>query len=312
MADKLLDKFADDTISGLKRFFAHRINNGEDPTTCMQMFLNFLESNKDKNPQLFKKIASRIDSSFFASVVKVNQIASPDDLITAYDNLVNRLLEINPQMPYKADYERQRASIEKNKRQIKEKLRKEKEEKKRIVDNEYRKLLSERKKEYKSGNNLRIGVAVCFILFVVLLPVILLHVPGSDDDTRMMFVVVGMAVGAIWGALISRRMKDVGVFVGAIGGFVLGTAVGTISGIICIDLLLPPYFFVVCWPVLGIVLAIIYRSKVAAIRLSLEERSAYDTSLANIEQHFSDKEKNEIAQSTVRILATDDTTLDLD
>ena len=304
MAEKLLDKVADDFVSGLKGFFTHRINNGEDPTTCMQMFLNFLESNKEKNTQFFKKIASRIDANFFAPLKKVSQIASPDDFIATYRNLVNRLLEIDPQMPYKADYERQKASIEDNKRLIEERLGKEKEKKKKIVDNEYRKLLSERKKEYKKsggGRGLRIGIAVCFMLFVVLLPVILLHVPGSDN-THMMFVVVGIAVGAICGALISRRMKGVGLLMGAFLGFVLGTAVGAVLG--AMYRLFPPYF-VVFWLVSGIILAAVYGFKVAALRLSPDESSAYNTSLDNIEKHFSDKEKYEIAQLTVKILTMD-------
>lgn len=306
MAEELLDELADGIVSGLKWSFTHRINNGEDPTTCMEMFLNFLDSNKEKNPQLFKKIASRIASSFFAPFRRVNQIPSPDNFIAAYHNLVNKLIEINPQMPYRADYEKQKASIEDNKKLIKERLGKEKEEKKKIVDNEYRKLLSEREKEYKksgSGEGLRIGFIVCFVLFfLVLLADILFHVPSSQDEMDefvVLFGIIGAIIGSIFVVSLAKKWGCAGWLLGLVVG---GTAGGGL-GWVCIHY--TPYS-IFSWLVLGLILAATYGSKVATVRLSPEERSACYTSLDNIEKHFSDKEKYEIAQSTVKILTMDE------
>jgi WD40 repeat protein len=307
-----LDKLADDTVSGWKGFFTQRINNGEDPTICMQMFLNFLESNRENNPQLSKKIASRIDPSLFAPLKKVNQIASRDDFITTYHDLVNKLIEMNPNTPYRANYERQKALIATAKNPIKERLSKEKEDRKGIVDDEYRRILSERKKEYKSisRNSLRRGVTLCFILSVVMLLVnILLPVPSSKDQIAWCISIFGM-IGAIIGSwdmslrIIEKEWGGWRLFL----GFGVGGAAG--AGLGAIFVYATPYSIFPCL-VLGIILALIYRFKVAAIQLSPDERSAYNTSLASIEKHISDTEEYDIAQSTVRILATYDATFDL-
>jgi len=297
MADNLLDKLADDAVSGMKGFFAHRINNGEDPTTCLRTFLNFLESNAEKNPQLFEKTVSKIDCSFFAPLKRVNQIASPDDFISTYHNLVGRLIQINPQIPYKADYERQAALIENANRSIKKRLLTEKEEKRRIVDDAYLEILSSRKKEYKESRRataFRASFIVSFVLFVTMLLVyVLAGVPNLGDEESwhrsvLAFVIAGAIAGGVGASL-----------PGALGGLAAGV-------LLWIYFVSYPSFSMVLSLVLGVILVIVYRSRVAAIQLPAVDRAACKTSLANIEEHFSDKEQHEIAQSTVEILTTDD------
>jgi len=297
MDEKLLDRLADDTVSGLKGSFAHQVNNGEDPTTCMQMFLNFLESSKDKNPQFFKKIASKVDSTFFAPLTKVNQIASPDHFITTYHNLVNKLIEINPQMPYKADFERQKALIENEKNVIRERLRKEKEEKKRIVADEYKRLLSEWREEYKSGETgkvLRTSAEFCLILSVAFLLTCVLT-PAKSDARLIVSCLIWFAAAVAAGFLASKtggcELYLLHFFYALAGGVSTG-----IAG--------EPYL-ALALPFAGIIAGAVYLVKLNAIRLTREERADYNTSLGNIEKHFADKEKYEIAQSTVKILTMD-------
>jgi WD40 repeat protein len=312
MAKESLDRLADDTVSSWKGFFTQRINNGEDPTICMQMFLSFLESNKEENPQLFKKIASKIDPSLFAPPKKLNQIASLDDFITTYHKLVNKLIELNPKTPYKADYERQKILIATAKNPIKERLHKEKEEKKRILDDEYRRILSAREKEYKSitNNSLRRGIALCFILFVVLLLVdILLPAPSSEYQIFGCITIFGVIGAGIvnWDMTLRITEKKRGCWV-LLVLFGVGGAAG--AGVGAIFVYATPYS-IFPWLILGIILAVIYKFKVAAIQLNPDERSAYNTSLGSIEKHISHEGEYDIAQSTVRILATYDATLDL-
>jgi len=294
MVDKLSDELADETISGLKGFFTHRIDNGEDPTTYLQMFLNFLESNKDKNPQLFRKIVSKIDYSFFAPLKNVNRIASPDDFVTTYHNLVSKLIEINSETPYKADYEKQKVLIEEAKKQVEDRLRKEKQEKIAILASEYNEIVSKRRAEFKKkgvGSDLREGAIAFFALFGICL--LFLKVPWWG---RAIITFIGIWLGCSWLAQESNLSK---LFAGLFAGVIIWSAIhpgSAIFGALVVGV------FSVWW----------YRHKVAHIELTPEERNGYDTSLTRIDKHFSDKGKYEIAQSTVGILATGDATLDLD
>ena len=110
-----------------------------------------------------------------------------------------------------------------------------------------------------------------------------------------------MGSGWIFGSAFEPDDPDSGCFMGISFGFIVGWVLHAIF------LFFPDLFsyLVFAWPVLGIILAVRYRLKVAPVRLSPEERSAYNTSLANIEQHFPDKQKYEIAQSTVKIILMD-------
>jgi len=178
MTDDFLDSLASDTVSGLKESFTHRVAAGEDPTACMQTFLSFLESNIGKNPQLFKKIAARIDFSFFGPLKKVNQITSLSDFVAVYHELVSRLLEIDPQMPYRRDYERQNSLIGEEQRVIRGRLHREKEDKKRIVDDAYAAQLSQARQIYNRarGTPLRRVTSLSFVICAVFLVLLTLSV----------------------------------------------------------------------------------------------------------------------------------------
>ena len=173
-----MDRIASEAVSGFKGSFTHRIDAGEDPTTCMQAFLRFLQSNTDKNQHLFRNIASRVDSAFFAPLKTTDQIASPDDFIAAYHDLVNRLLEICPEMPYKSDYERHRALIDHAEHRVRNSIRAEKLEKKRVVDDEYGRMVFERKKSYRrtgGGKSHRKRVVVSAVISICLLVPLLMN-----------------------------------------------------------------------------------------------------------------------------------------
>jgi len=96
----------------------------------MQMFLKFIESNEGKHPEFLKDMVSRIDSSFFAPLRQASDVGAPDEFVATYKNLINKLTDINPKMPYKADYQKQKAAIG----QAKDRLLREKKEKIRLVE----------------------------------------------------------------------------------------------------------------------------------------------------------------------------------
>ena len=190
MNQTFLDKLADETVSGLKGSFAQSINAGEDPTTCMQKLLAFLESNKEGMPQFLKGIASRVDSTLFAPVKVVDQIGSPDDFIAAYHDLLKTLLEICPELPYKSDYNRQRALIDDAEHRVRNRIRTEKLEKKRVVDDEYGRIVSERKKRYRKtggGKSHRKRIVLSLVIGICLLVPLLLNtfVPPSATKDRV-------------------------------------------------------------------------------------------------------------------------------
>ena len=302
-----MDSLADEAVSGLKGFFSQRVDAGEDPTACMQMFSAFFQTNKDKNPQLFRRIASKIDSTFFAPVKALDQIESPGDFVAAFHGLVNTLLDIDSEMPYKVDYGKKTALIDDAKGQVRDSILVEKEEKKKLVDDAYEQVISERKEEYRksgSGKSLRIGLMICFILFVVLLLVdILVHPQGSEEGMIVFKTVSGLVIGGAVMGLFGEKLGEIGGCVGYPVGVGVGVAAYHGVGWVFIEATALSIFL---WLVIGVILAVVHGSKVAAIQLSSEEMSAYNASLASIEDHFSDKEKDEITQSTFRILTADD------
>ena len=191
MNQTFVDKLADKTVSGLKGFFTQSINAGEDPTACMQMLSGFLQTHKDKNPQFFRKIAARIDSSFFAPLKKASQVASPDGFIATYHHLLSKLLEIDPEMPYRADYDRQEALIDSAKDQVRESILAEKDEKKRIVDDQYSAIVSQRKEHYRKiggGKSHRKRVVVSVVISICLLVPLLMNafIPPSAAKDKVL------------------------------------------------------------------------------------------------------------------------------
>lgn len=299
MAKEFLDKLADETVSGLKGCFAQSASAAEDPTTCLQRFSDFIESHKERNAQFLKEIASRIDSTFFAPLKRVDHIASPDDFIAAYHNLINNLLDIDPGTPCKADYERQQASIETVENRVRDKIAKEKQEKRRIVDDEYNRILFELKRDYGrcgTGRKLKTAWICSFILFGgFLIGGFLLELPGF-------FIVSGAVIGvSIGGFMGGARSADEwkGVL---LGGALLGGGAGYL-----VSLLLRAagfYLMLVCLG-LGIALLLVYKNKIAGVQLSPEEKASYNTSIGSIEDYFSSREESEISGSTLEIVAGD-------
>lgn len=303
----MLDRFAGDAVSGLKGFVTRRTRDGEDPTTCLRMFSSFLESNKDKNRQFVRRIVARVDSSFFAPLREVDQTTSPDDFIASCHGLMNRLLEIDPEMPYWRDYERQRARIEEAKRQVAERLFEEKLEKRRAIDDEYSKMRAAREKDCResgSGRRLFTGLIVSFVVAAALLIVGLLVPTPLPPGWHLTLVVVPGVMGAFTALVRSWRSRDrEGAEGSAMAGFLIGAVVGALVAFI-----LTPYSLHsgIASAVVGLALIMIYKAKVAGIQFTHEERSAYSTSLESIEDYLSRKREYEITEATLIILTAED------
>lgn len=307
MEQKTLDRLAEQAVSGLKGFFAQRVNAGEDPTTCLQSFLSFLESNKHNNQQFLRMIASRIDSSFFSPLNKVSQVACPDDLITAYHDLVTQLLEVDPQMPYGADHQRLRGLIEKAQNRVNDRLSREKSEKRRTVEDSYSTILLERKKDYGRdgpGRTLKIAWICSFILFgILLVSGLLLELPGF-------FIVVGALIGGVIALGIGTGDSETNPVALWLVGALLGGGAGHLVSLLLQAAGLYLMFFCLA---LGIVLLVIYRGKIGGLQLTSQERCAFSTSLNTIEKHFAERGEYETAQAVSSvILASDDATASSD
>ena len=314
----MLDKLADDTVPGLKAFLAYRISDGEDPTACLQMFLSFLKANRAKHTQFLdshkdrdlpflREIASRVDLSFFAPLRGVNQIASPDDFIAAYHYLVERLMEIDPHMPYRKDYEIRKGRIDKERRHIDDALLREKVDKTKAVDTEYGRLLSDRRrnqKESRSGSYIFRGTLISFGLAVAFLTLSALIATPISEGRQVSVIVVAAIIGAFVGLLRAGFSGGWGrAKVSAVTGFMIGGCTGAVAAFALI-----PYarHLAVTSAGLGIALLIAYLAKTARIQLTPEERTAYNASLSSIEDYVSPKREYEITEATLRILAGDD------
>lgn len=302
----MLDKLADDTVSGLKASFARRISAGEDPTAFLKEFLRFLESNRKKSPQFIRQIASRIDSSFFAPLRKADDIPSPDDFIAAYHNLVNKLLEIDPEMPYWKDYDRQKARIDEASSQIEEEHRREELAKRKIVDDEYGSISSERNNKYRrsgSGKRLLMGFTVSLTLAAAFLIISAFVSTPMSPGGQLAVVGIPAIIGALLGLTGAGYSSDWKSAKGsAMAGLLAGGALGALIAFILI-----PYslHLSIASGGVGIALLLAYKAKVAGIQFTPDERSAYNASLQSIDDHFSLKRRQEITEATLRILTTD-------
>ena len=277
------------------------------------MFLSFLESNRDKNPQFLRKLASRIDSSFFAPLKKADQIASHDDSIASYHELVSRLLEIDPTMPCRADYEREAAPIESEKKSVRDRLGRQREEKRRIVEDEYNRLLFQREEAYKKspgGRGLKRIAAFSLIAFVVLLvtdarsPVPRVLLSGPAFSQWLLFIGLGMGSGWLCGRAFEPDDGCIGVIAGLVEGWVLHA----------VFVLAPSAFayLVFFWLALAVVLAVRYIVKLGSTQLTPQEEAFERESLVNIKTHFSGKEQDELTRAAVRILTTGGEAVDSD
>lgn len=311
MAQYLIDRLAEHAVSGMKRSFAHRIGSGEDPTVFIMLLLNFFESNRTRSPQFLKKMASRIDSGFFALANSTDQIASPDDFIARFHSLVGSLLETNPDMPYAVDYDRKQALIQNQGNLISKGIRKEEAEKRMIVDNEYGQIRTERRREYNrtSGKSLRIAWIALFILAGICL---LCGVSGQRvadisqlTDIRWFIPIPVLGVlGAVTGIWLAARRKKRSCL-GCLSGHFLGSWAGGAAGSLpLLSRMLHPYPMLVL-ALLGAVLLLTYVRRLTAIELSSQEMAAYSSSLDSIEQYFAGKEKHETTELVLRILTTE-------
>lgn len=297
MTDKLLDTIAADVVSGVKAYFAHRVNAGEDPTGCIRTFLDFFEANKDSNRQLFRRIASRIDSTVFVPLKRRKQIASPGDFIAAYHDLVGKLVEIDPALPYQADYERHKALFEKAIDQAKDEILKEKQEKTRIVHDEYGRISSERKRSLtrlEGGSFLTYSLICAFALSGVLF-LALIAPPGLEPVVGWISIVTLMV------ATIKLRSQ-------------LNWARW---GLVCLLVFVFSIVFAHArsYPALFVTAAILgiadyallreYGNRIAGILLTPTERAAHNKSIESIEAYFSQKEKQQMAQASLEAWADD-------
>ena len=288
MADDFLDRLAGQFVSELKGFFARRIREGEDPTTCLRMLSSFLESNRYKNRQFLRKIASRIDSSFFAQLGMVNQIASSADFIAAHNAIVKELMELDPQLAYITHYQARQALIANARNAIRERLLVERKEKESLLRDEYF-------RQY-GIQELKTDTIVFFVAFGICLLFLLVAAPWW-----IRAILIGPVTLYVWWGILGEGTAPDG-WAELFFWLVLVVGIGTIVS---------PRFAPVPLA-LGTISAIVYAVTVAGLRLSPAERSAYNTSLESIDRHFCDKEEYQVARSTIKILTMDDVNPDPD
>ncbi|MEW6608800.1 MAG: protein kinase [bacterium] len=246
--------------------------------------------------------------------------ASFDDFIKTYHSLVNELIETSPETPYKIRYEKEISVIKTQTQLIKDKILKERNDKKRVVDEEYNKILSARREDYKKERKEKSLVAI-------------LDRSDEGDWYYRWLIIISAVIGAVTLAInlinfvineaFNSGLGVIGaIFFGVIVGAGLGAIVGIVGAVLgaIVELVLGKFAMVIMGPIRAIIYVIIaiisgivsialypiYKYKINAIQLTPQEESAYKDSLDNIEKHFAGKEKYGMTQASINIIGSFD------
>jgi hypothetical protein len=267
-----------------------------DPVVFLGEFRDLLKKHESASRALLQSLLSSLKGDFFVPLAE--QVPEGDEAETVrfalvYTEVGDLVRVLAPASPLAKRQETERQVLESSFREIRRRTQLEEAEKKKIVEEQYEKLLRTRRRDVRSQPEVKslvtnaIGSAILGVLALIYYDPAAFEKsvdqPGFWSLPKVLGVVVGAIVGLVAGGL-----------PGILGGGLLGLFAST--AFIRFGLYIGLGAFVIAG-----VYFFRFRRRMRAVQLTAEETAARQVSIKNIEDYFRRKEELERARAVVAV-----------
>jgi hypothetical protein len=277
------------------------------PVVYLEELRDLLRKHQTGNRTLLESLLSSLEEDFFVSLAQ--QVPGGDEAETTpfasvYTEVGDLVRALAPASPIAKRRETEQQVLQGVFREISRRNQSEEAEKKKVVEEQYEKLLEARRRDVRSRPEVKnlvtraIGFAILGVFALVY------YDPAVFEKTaegfwsapatpEVVFGVIGAVIGAIVG-LVAGGSE--GGLPGCLGSIFAGALLGLFAAAVFITFGL---YIGVGALVIGGVYFFRFRKRMAAVQLTTEESAARQQSIKNIEDYFRRKEELERARAVV-------------